>query len=248
MKQVKILSAVAFLSFILLCGCKKDSAFMATAVDAKLVNANVNYHLVTVPQPANSVLLWNSGYVSASSIAFDGTHIVGNALKLKEFTTTINYNDLLFQTMNLGNVSVTPSFYNNASVIVTIKPGGRPHSLFLYGSTINQYNREIPVELIIDDEIQLKSVWLDNVTMTAGARYLSTIYLDMAHINQGITFELLNGATITDGAILISSVSNTTLYNIILTNLADRMNVLFAPASILNPGPDQAVSVTPSGY
>ena len=233
MKQAKIITALAFLSLSFFSNCKKDSS-LVTPVDAVAANATINFHLVTVPQPANAILTFNSGYISLNSITFKGTHIVGNALHQDQFTTTNLQNGLLYQMINAGNVSVTSSKYDYASFLVTLKSNERYHSLMLNGSYINHLNLVIPVEIIIDNQIQLSSIWLDNVVLSAGTNYVSTLYLNMGQVAYGISSEQLNSASISDGVLLISSDLNSTLYNTILNNLASGLSVQFEPLSIIN--------------
>ncbi len=61
----------------------------------------------------------------------------------------------------------------------------------------------------------------ENVVITDNNSYTALTTLNLSLLTRGITESMLNSATRTNGTILISSTSNTNIYNIILKNLED---------------------------
>ena len=233
MKQIKIMVAFAFLSVVLSAGCKKDSKSDITP-DAMVITTSINYKLMTEPQNPSSFLIWNSGYITTSALTFNGTHTVGNSVRLAQFKTSKVQTVSLLNTTNLGTVGVVASAYDDISFTATLNANLMAHALFLTG-IYNAKDQNVPVQLIIDGQVLLSSVWLQKVTVYPSAYYLTTLLFDLGQVTNGITANSLDGAVRTSGQIIISNEFNQDLYNLILGNLTNEMKVRFGIMPVSSP-------------
>ena len=126
----------------------------------------------------------------------------------------------------LGNVNIPYGTYDN--VKLKLKLGSSPvaHTVYVSGNYVDG-GIIIPVEIVIDEPLELMAMWKDPVTISSGMDYLSLLSLNFAQLTSGINATMLQQAMISNGTIVISNTSNILLYNLLLTNLQNMMNVQF---------------------
>ena len=233
MKRINILMALLICAYSLV-GCRKE-ANIGTPNDT-IINTTdspylsvINYELTSpIPGPG-SLVHWNSGYISTTGLIFNATHKVGNLLRRDRYGTAIGQVVTLFHTTMLGSLKVPGLQCDHASFTLRLGSLKSNYALFLSGvyNTNVAPLRIIPVQVIINDPVELNTVWLNDVVINKTS-YTAVIEFNLDKITNGITNNMINNAAITNGTIFITSTSNQTLYGIIVNNLQDNnMNVGF---------------------
>ena len=105
MKPIKLMIALAFGGAVIFQSCKKnDNNYVATPASKNIANTQnniasgnfteaagiINCQLTVIFPDPTPQLQWNSGYITTTSLVFNGTHIVGNMLSQTTFPTQIN--------------------------------------------------------------------------------------------------------------------------------------------------------------
>jgi len=217
--------AFVAMGIFFLAGCTKNTENASR--EMVVPGAPVQMRLVTSPQSAGALIQWQSGYLSASMLTVDGSNIVGNSMRLVQYTNATTQRIQLFHPTYLGTVETSPAFYNGLSFVTTLTSGQQFHAIQLNGlfRFANQY---VPVQVLIDSEVLLSSIWLDNITISQGTTYNCILYFDPSQLMTGINAARLLDASRIDNTLVISANSNIDLYNIVMTNLNNGINVLFA--------------------
>ncbi len=226
MKTIKLITGFALSGLVLLSACHKDNnAVVPMTVSDKTKNAMVIFDLVTNAQTPGSLIQWNGGYISTGSITFKGVHEWGNSLRLDQYTAAALQQVPLFCPGRIGTVSVPIDHYDHVSFSTTIQPINNLHSFFLSG-TFFKDGWDVPVEIMIDQQVDITSIWINNITITPKTSQ-SILTIDPAQLITGFDATALNAATIDDRKIIISAISNQNLFDIVLNNLKTAKNVQF---------------------
>lgn len=129
--------------------------------------------------------------------------------------------NLLDPTTVLGSYTLTPGFYDEIelNVVGLKKDAGNNPVFYLTGSYTNSTSVKVPIMFKVYEDIMFKTK-KDSVEVTAdNFVFTSTIQLYLDQLLVGVDPSVLDNATLTDGAIIISAESNFELYRIIMRNL-----------------------------
>lgn len=213
--------------------CQKDSNSTSgnSTLEFKLQALNKSYSL---PVSATGT---KSAAATSAAITWDTAQMVVSRVKyeaeLKSTTThhdsiKIEYEwkgpqlvDLLNAATVLGNYMLLPGNYDEVELKVhgfKKDAGGNP-VFYLNGSYTNSSSITIPISFKVYEDVMFKTE-KDSVEVTAdNSVFTSTILLYLDQLLVGIDPIVLDNATLTNGAIVISADSNFVLYQIIMRNL-----------------------------
>lgn len=201
--------------------CKKSNTTVTPTGAAN--TAKLDYQLKTVNPSASfrttaGTITWTSGFANPTLIKFEA----------KQGTTEIEYKsyntaqiDLMASTATyFGSFSVPVGTYNEIELKFQLNSSGSTPALQLNGQFANGLVT-IPVIFKADGLVELKTEQ-HNVTFSNNTSFTGVATLDLSGYTTGITESMLISASITGGTMIISSTSNTALYNIILNNLRNK--------------------------
>ena len=250
MKQLRRFTAL-LMTAAFFAGCTKDNNNnlqrggdgITYTENSELYPVAINYKLV-LPQPnGGSLIQWNSGYLNTTEFVFNATHKNGNELTQQRFGTRAAYKIMFFDTKVLGDVYVPKTNCDYASFTVSLDTSNGNYAMRLYG-IYNLYGTAIPpvgvmpVQLTINEPVDLNSVWINNVTTGMVSYWSAIIELSPDLLVNGIDQDMMNAAEVTDGMIKITSTSNKNLYQAIINNLQNHsMQVQCIPQLISTPHP-----------
>lgn len=210
MKTTKRLLSIAA-AVIILISCKKEASGPA-GVKFQLKATN-NIAGVEAKTTAASIT-WNNGNATPSMVKFEA----------KKGTTEVEFSSTASQQVNLfsvaqstfGNLSLPDGNYNEIELKINVNGTPAAPALELNG-TYNNGTSDIPVAFRVTTPVLIKAE-KNNVNITGGS-FTAVTELNLSLYTTGITQSMLNSATKTAGTIVISSVSNANLYNIIVNNI-----------------------------
>ena len=208
--KITNLFLTASVSILLFASCKKAST-NSSGIEYQIKTTNT---ISTVNRVDAGSLQWTSGFASASQIKLEGKSS-GSEVEFK--ANNVQHVDLFASVAaTLGNVTLPAGTYTEVEFKIELNPNGNDPALELDGTFTNSVGVAKPVVFKVNSLLEIKAeqnnVTVDNSNTTA----LTT--LDLSLLTGGISQALLNAATVTNGTIVISSSSNTNLYNIIIAN------------------------------
>lgn len=200
---------------LFLIGCKKDNE-----------QSGVNFNVSTIGKSTTvgrlsgttGTINWTSGYASANEIEFEAED-ANTEVKYKSIAS--QRIDLFASLSTLGFVSIPPGTYEEVEFEIHLSPTPTTSALELRGL----YNTT-PIVFRINTPLEIEAEFED-VTITQSNSSTALISLNLALLTQGISDAALTGATLTNGEIIISSNSNTALYNIMINNFSQIDDVEF---------------------
>ncbi len=119
----------------------------------------------------------------------------------------------------LGNVTIPPGTYNEVELKLELKKSTTStipltlKGMYTNGSAIN-----IPVEFYFNEDFEIE-VEAENLVVSGTNDYLGLINMQLNKFLTNVSSSDLDGATKTNGTIIISSTSNLNLYNKLKSNL-----------------------------
>lgn len=219
MKITKFLFAL-FVLFTFLTSCKK------AAVDNSM---DLQFQLSTVNRSANinapvavSNIQWISGFAWANQVKLEAKT---NSKEI-EFKATNTQRIDLFSSVAaaIGNISIPAGTYDEVEFKILLNPNGSDPALELKGQFTNAAGVVTPVIFRVNSLLEIKAEQ-NNITITDNLSTTALTTLDLSVLTNGVTQSLLNNASVSSGIIIISSSSNTSLYNIILANFQSHHEV-----------------------
>ncbi|MCB0697138.1 MAG: hypothetical protein KDC07_07220 [Chitinophagaceae bacterium] len=120
---------------------------------------------------------------------------------------------------SFGTFSIAAGTYTELELKILLNTNGNAPSLKLTG-TFDNGNVSLPVEVIIEDLVELKTEQ-HNVDVTTSFDFTAITSISLSSLSTGITESAITGATMSSGTIMISKSYNKSLYDIILNNLAN---------------------------
>lgn len=197
---------------LFLASCKKENSD-PPGIYYKLQTTNRSS---VVGRVASGNILWVSGFGNATEVKFEGKAPSGEI----EYKSTIQQRiDLFSGVSNLGNLTLPAGTYKEVEFKVELNPTATEPALLLNG-TYTSTGAAIPIIFRIAAPIEIETE-VNNVTVVANNGYNALTTLNLSLLTRGITQAMLDNAVKTNGTILINSLSNVDLYNIILNNLKE---------------------------
>lgn len=209
MKTMKSLLSIA-VTLLIFTSCKKNTSGPA-AVDFQLQAVNTT---AALQRTTAASIQWVSGTAITSSVKFEAKK---NASEI-EFNTTASQQVNLFSAVqnSFGNITLPDGTYSEIELKIQLNGSSATPALVLNGN-FNNGTVNIPVVLMVTTPLLLKTE-SNNVTVSGGA-FTALTALNLSSFTSGISTAMMNSATQSSGSIIISSSSNASLYNIIISNI-----------------------------
>jgi len=213
--------------------CKKDSSSTSgnSTLGFQVVALNKTYSLPV------SVTGTKSELAGSASLTWDTAQMVISRIKYEaELKNSVTHRDsieisyewngpqtvnLLDPTVVLGSYTLTPGFYDEIELNVMgfKKDAGNNPVFYLTGSYTNSTSVKIPIIFKVYEDVMFKTE-KDSVDVTAdNSVFTSSIQLYLDQLLVGVNPLVMDNATLTNGAIIISTESNFELYQILMRNL-----------------------------
>ena len=227
-KQSLIICTIALACF----GCKKNgvapanhfSSASKVAFGVQSDNAAVNLMASTSKVAVNAVttvpqIMWTTGVANIAKFKFEAKR---NGAEKEFETTNLTNVDLFALSPSLVSTSIDTGTYKEIEIKLVLVQSADTTMLplKLTGTFTNTQGVAIPVELDLNTNLEIKAEAKDVVV--SATQNLQTIFL--LHLNKlsdGITATDLGSADQTGGKIIISSTSNTNIFNKILQNVSN---------------------------
>ena len=216
--KLLIITVIAVTSLFSI-SCKKSST---SSSHVKYQFQTTNRSSVIIASATSGNLEWTSGFGSATEIKFEAKSNNQEAEFKSEVPQRI---DLFSSVVTLGNITLTPGTYSEVEFKVELNPTSTDPALELKGQ-YTDHGTTTPVIFRVNSPIEIKNE-KSNVVITDNNGYRALTTLNLALLTNGVTASMLNNAVRTNGVILISSTSNSNIYNILLNNFDDSDEVEF---------------------
>lgn len=202
--KVKTLT-LAVLSSLALFSCSKEDA-AAPGVAFNLTSISKTSTIGTSGKAIN----WTNAFANTTEIRFETEK---NLVEI-EYTSDAHKKVDLFSTESiLGNIVVPPGVYSSVEFEIELASTATEAALELKGA----YNGT-PITFKVGGVYEIETE-RENVTIADGKNYKTITELNFSLLTKGVTENMLANATVANGAIVISSSSNTNIYEVMLNNL-----------------------------
>jgi hypothetical protein len=218
--------AAVLLSVMVLAACKKNSstpkpasATSQLAFQMQAVNNSSNLATNSLATSSIAGLTWTAGMANISKFVFEA----------QRNGVTINVTSRNADSVNLFTVNPTVTYitldtgvYKEIEIKVYLEPTSDTSHLplKLTGTFTNDSSKVIPIELDLNSDVTI-SAEADNVHITGITDYVALVQMELPKLTAGVTAADLNSATLTNGKIIISKTSNTSIYWKIKSDFAD---------------------------
>jgi len=179
----------------------------------QLVATNTSYAMARTTASAN--ILWTSAFANPDVVKFDAKQ---DNVQIEYRSTNNAQIDLMSPVaLTFGNFTLPAGIYNEISLKIDLDRNGSIPTLQLNGQ-FTSGPVSLPVSVQIFESVELQTEQ-HNVTISNDNSFVAVTTIDLSAITSGITATMLLNATLTGGAVVISSDANHDLYKIILENL-----------------------------
>ncbi|HEV7330241.1 MAG TPA: hypothetical protein VGN63_04315 [Flavisolibacter sp.] len=205
MKKVSLFLLAGFTT--LMFSCKKDADSKDSTVTYQFATTNASTVSGT-GRIAGSFLEWTGGTASVSEIKFEAK----GENKVEYKSSVPKTVDLKAALSTLGDITVPHGSYEKIEFKIGFVPANGS-SLELTGTyTPTAGSAAVPVVIRFHEPFEMKYEKKTPTTIDAGTDYTALSTLALGLLTQGVNESWLSGAEQTNGTIVISSTSNTSLY------------------------------------
>ena len=222
--QLFSLGTVMLGAIIVLHSCSKDDATGGGKLSYQVkpanftasVSSNVASSGLIVNVNSNSSLTWTSGNANISEIDFEAK---SNNVEIEhELKNMVNV-DLFNLSPVLGSISIPDGTYDEVELKLDLKQSTNTAiPLTLKGMYTNGSGAKMPVEFYFNEDFEIK-VEAEDLVVNGTNDYLGLINVQLNKFLSKVSSSDLDGATKTNGTIVISSASNPELYSKLKSNL-----------------------------
>ncbi|HEY4784440.1 MAG TPA: hypothetical protein VIH57_00260 [Bacteroidales bacterium] len=226
MKTLPIFVSASLIAALLLSSCKKESAGPSTSVlGVKIQATGKTFSLLKSVSLTTPGFVWDTSFMNVSKIEFEAEksesetshdsseiHLEWNGSKKV---------DLFSLNSVIGNIPLQPGVYHEITLKIKAykADAGSSPVFYLEGTYTNSVDSVTPIVVIVNEDFEFK-VKKEGFTLDAVNDYTSLINMNLSLLMSGISASDLSSATLTNGRIIISSSSNTSLYSKIRTSLS----------------------------
>jgi hypothetical protein len=211
-------------AFVILASCTKNDTVGSgevkyqvkpTGFTGTVASSSTASGLIGVIGSSNT-LTFTSGSVNVSEIDFEAeSKTVEIEYELKKFVNV----DLFNLSPILGSVNIPEGTYDEVEIKLVLKKStDNTIPLTLKGTYKDVNGATTPVEFYFNEEYEIE-VEAEDVIIGSNADYIGLINIQLNKLLVNIGANDLSGATKTNGVIIISSTSNTSLYSKFKANL-----------------------------
>ncbi|TFF36112.1 hypothetical protein [Mucilaginibacter psychrotolerans] len=211
-------------------GCKKDSGVTpstAAQISFGLKADNASMVLASTSGPVmnsvgtnatSSIITWTSGTANVSKFQFEAKKA---GVKTEIEVPGANTINLFAVSPSLFPTKIDTGNYSEIEVKLALAPpAGNSIPFQLKGSFTKADGTAVPVELDVNEAMVLKTE-ITNVVIDATTDLKTTFTLHLNKLLSGVTLADLAAATATSGTVVLSSTSNTALFNKIKANVGN---------------------------
>jgi hypothetical protein len=210
-----------------LAACKKNGTMPSSTgpqMSFQVKADNLSTNLASATQGSASVnsitgLTWISGIANISQFKLEAKkNGVETEIKSKNLTNV----DLFALSPSIANVTIDTGTYKEIEIRVVFRKTSDTSALplMLKGTFTTSGGTVIPIEFDFNDDATIKAE-AHNITVTSTTDFVALIHLHLGKLEAGISAADLEAATLTNGMIVISNSSNTSIYNRVLSNLGN---------------------------
>lgn len=203
MKTKTIILSALFVGGLISCKKNIDPA-ANSGLDFQLKAINPN----SVVSRTMATIKWDSGFVNANQIKFEAKQN-GNETEFK--SNVHQHVDLFSSASTVGTITIPSGIFDQVEFKIEAAPTSSEPAVKLQG-TVNG----IPLIFMIDNAFEIKS---EQSQVTLNGNDIALNKIDLSGLTAGLSSADFTNATQTNGAIIISSASNTSLFNAISGNL-----------------------------
>ena len=223
---------ILFCSAILLSACSKEenksdgkiSYQMEPANLTASVGATISESGVVLDIPTYPSLTWEAGYVTIQELDFEA----------KKDDTEIEYKlakpvtvDIFKLNQKFGSVKIPPGTYNEIEFELVLDKQTTGNVFAVSGIYKDAAGKETPVEFNYNEDVSLK-LEAGNLTVNTAEDYTTLLTLQLNKLVSRIDATDLDSASKNgNGTIVISSASNTALYNKVKAGLTSMIKAEF---------------------
>jgi hypothetical protein len=224
MKTVKTsIIAAAVLAVISFTACNKGSkkssvvpsgsaklSFQMTATSANLASLP--------PDSVSSIsgLVWTSGNANIGRFSFQAKR---KGVSIEVESNNLTNVDLFAITPLQTYITLDTGVYKEIEITAFLESTDTVPPLKVTGTFKNDSAKVVPIEFDLSGHATVK-VEEKNIDVNGTTDYTALLDLQLNKLTKGITADDLNKATLTNGTIIISKTSNTTLYWKMRSNIA----------------------------
>lgn len=216
---------------LLFAACNKDNT-TTPGGSGNGTSSNVSFALkaanpsatVTQKTTTGAAIRWTSGFAYPSMVKFEAKQITSAGVENEvEYKATNTARIDLFAPVAplFGNFTLPAGTYNEVELKLQLGAADTTPALQLSGNFTNSTGTTTPVTFRINEPLELKTE-THNVTIDSARAFDAITVMDLAGLTSDIREAQLQNAQLTNGALVISSSSNSNLYGAILNSLRNR--------------------------
>jgi hypothetical protein len=253
MKSLKIIAMLAIATGITLASCQKDSLDpTASSLGVKIQATNKSFQVLKSTWASTPAFTWDSSFMIVSKITFEAEKLE-NEMSHDSSEFEIEWTgpkkvDLFDLNSLIGNIILQPGEYHEISLKVKAlkRDAGTSPVFYLSGTYTNSEGSVIPIAVVVDEDLEFR-VKQEGAVIDSVTEYTSLINLNLSLLLSDIVVTDLDGATLTDGKIIISNSSNVSLYDKVISQFSTCTESEFSRGRELESGDDRNGSGSDDG-
>ena len=253
MKALKIIALLAIATGITVVSCQKESLDpTASSLGVKIQATNKSSLVLKSALASTPAFAWDSSFIIVSKITFEAEKLE-NEMSSDSSEFEIEWNgpkkvDLFNLNSLIGNIILQPGLYHEISLNVKAlkKDAGNLPVFYLSGTYSNSEGSAIPIAVVVDEDLEFR-VKQEGAVIDSVTEYTSLINLNLSLLLSDVMTSDLDGATLTNGRIIISISSNVSLYNKIISKFSSCTESEFSKGGESESGDDRNGSGSDDG-
>lgn len=181
-----------------------------------LAGSSFTTNSVTVDVPG---LVFTAGTANISQFKLEAKR---NGIETEISSKNLTNVDLFALAPSIADITIDTGTYREIEIKVVLQKTSDLTALplKLTGTFTNNQGTVIPVEFDLNDDVTIKAE-AENIHVTNTTDFVALVHMHLLKLEAGITAATLDGATLTNGVLIISSSSNSAIYNRVLANFSD---------------------------
>lgn len=224
MKTLRNFAMLTFVAGMLLSSCSKDNTDPSSKTLGVVIQATgKSFSLKSTGAAAG--FSWDTSTMVVSKIEFEAEKFDSSSLD-GTTETSIEWRgpkrvDLFSVNTLVGSFDLLPGVYHEISLKIEgyQSDAGSSPVFYLSGSYTDAEGTVTPVVVIVDEDLELR-VKQEGFQLEAISDYTSLVHVELDQLLSGVSAADIESATLTNGKVIISSGSNTAIYNAIVDNFS----------------------------
>jgi hypothetical protein len=158
-------------------------------------------------------LTFTSGTANVSRFKFEAKR---NGVEIEISSRNLTSIDLFALSPKIAGVTLDTGTYREIEISAMLQHSSDTSAIPL---KLKGTFSGTPIEFDLNDDVTIKAE-AENITVTRTTDFVALVHMHLNKLEAGITAADLQAATLTNGVIVISRTSNTTIYNKVLANLS----------------------------